>query len=180
VSTPNKFAALDSNVLLALGAGDDQCAEVIDGLGQFGFFFIVTETALQELSDIIENDPDDESRRHAQNAINNVTNWGFLTPSLTSIQMGVAERVAQDLSGKIITNGTLNDGLLLAEAAYNGCRMFITLSQPLLSSNRESMQLTLIGFDLCGVAVGAPSEIATALTVIREASKEDPKKEAQK
>jgi hypothetical protein len=75
VSTPNKFAALDCNVLLALEAGDDECLSTVDGLGKLGFFCIVTETTLQELADMT-TDSDPEVVSHAKNTLLQITNWG--------------------------------------------------------------------------------------------------------
>jgi hypothetical protein len=169
VSTPNRFAALDCNVLLRLEAGDDECLSTIDGLGKIGYFCIVTETTLQELADLC-SDPDADVSGHAKNTLVQINNWGFLTPSLTSIQMGVAERVAHDLISKLILHGSLNDGLVLAEAAYNMCKLFITTREQILSVNRNSIHLSLTSFDLCGVLVVSPPEMAKALTVIQQSS----------
>ena len=82
--------------------------------------------------------------------------------------MGVAERVANDLIAKLFVNGTINDGLVVAEAAYNGCKLFITTREAILSVNRNTIHLSLAAFDLCGVLVVSPAELSSALTLIQK------------
>jgi hypothetical protein len=169
VSTPNKFATLDSDVLLALEAGDEDCQETIDGLSKLGFYFIVTETVLQEIADITHKGEDSEVCAHAKNVLVQMTNWGFLAPPLDRIQMGVAERVAQDLVAKVIPDGHLDDGLVLAESAYHSCKLLITKRAAILKSNRDAIRMSLIGSDLAGVLIASPNEMVAILKEIEKA-----------
>jgi hypothetical protein len=170
VQTPNKFAALDSDILLALAAGDEECQGAIDGLSRLGFYFIVTETVLQELADIVQKDQDTDKTHCAKTALGQITNWGFLTPPLDAIKMGVAERVAHDLVNKLMDEGSLNNGLVLAEAAYNGCKLFLTRSKIILVANRDSIQFSLMSADLTPVLVGSPAVMVAVIKIIESAS----------
>ncbi len=155
---PNRFAAIDTDVLLALTAGDEECQEAIDGLSRAGFYCIVTETQLQELADICHHEGDQSIQTHAGKTLQGITNFGFITPSLTSVQMGVAERVAQKLV-EFMKSEEVNDGLVVAEAAYNGCRILITRRKCLLDCVTETLRLALVDHDLSSVVIASPSEL---------------------
>jgi len=159
VPAPSRFAAVDTGVLLALEAGDEECQEAIDRLSNVGFYFIVTETVLQELADIAQNDSDSENRSHAHNTLIQMTNFGFLAPSLTPVQMGVAEQLAQKLLENCIPHCALNDGLTVTESAYNNCRFLLTRRSGLLNIDRISILIAIVDSDLPAVVVISPKEI---------------------
>lgn len=170
MATPIKFAAIDSSFLLALEAGDEECQGVVDGLGHYGFHFIVTETVLQELGHLVTSGTDAEIKGRAKNAIIQITNWGFLASSLSPNEMGVSLLVANDLI-KLIPGGDINDGLVLAEAAYNKCLFLLTRRAEILGANRKSIQLALIGADLAGLMVVSPPELTKVLEDISKLQK---------
>jgi hypothetical protein len=169
VSTPNKFAALDSDFLTALEVGDDECEGVIDGLRGHGFYFIVTETPLEELGDIVykEQGIDAERCEHAQKTILSITNWGFLTPPLKDIERAVALQVADKLVSSLMPHGHINEGRVLAEAAFHKCRFLITRRNALLKANRNSTEVALINADLNSVVVVSPTDLNIALAAIK-------------
>jgi hypothetical protein len=165
VSTPNKFAAVDVGVLLAIEAGDEEAESSIDSLRRRGFYFLVTETPLQELSDLC-NDSGSEVASHAKNTLVQITNWGFLTPPLSAVQMGIAERVANTLVESCLSDGAacLDDGLAITEAALNNCKLLLTKRHILCGPSKfESINLTLVSFDLSLVLVATPKEIIESL-----------------
>jgi hypothetical protein len=168
VPTPNKFAALDAEVLMALGLGDEVCQGAVDGLHRLGFYCLVTETVLQELADICEKGEDQEVRDHSKNTLGQITNWGFLTPALNALKMGVAMQVAKNLVDTLMPDGEINDGLILAEAAYNECRLFVTRRETILKANREAIQVSLMHADLNAVVVGSPEEINSVVKAIEK------------
>jgi hypothetical protein len=159
VPTPHRFAAVDTDVLLALEAGDEECQEAIDGLKKIGFYCIVTETPLQELADICQQGNGEDVQIRAKQTLVAITNFGFLSPQLASVQMGVAERVAHTLIERCLPGGQLNDGLVVAEAAYQDCRLFITRSPMLLVEARDSLRIALVDHDLSAVVVTSPAEL---------------------
>jgi hypothetical protein len=68
-----------------------------------------------------------------------------------------------------MSDGQINDGLVIAESAYNGCKLFITKRQTILKAKRDSIQISLIGSDLAGVLVVSPVEM---LAVFKEIEKQ--------
>lgn len=156
---PHRFAAVDTEVLLALEAGDEDCCGAIDGLGKAGFYCLVTETPLQELGEICETVSDAEAVERAKATLSQITNFGFLESRLSVVEMGVAERVAHKMCDLCLSEGTLNDGLVIAEAAYNNCRILLTRRKAILSTKTESLQIALVDFDLAPIVVASPTEI---------------------
>jgi hypothetical protein len=164
VQKPNSFAAVDVGVLLALEAGDEEAEESIDLLRKRAFYFLVTETPLQELADICKS-TDPEIAAHAKNAIIQITNWGFLTPPLSPTQMGIAERNAGLLIENCLTDGCLNDGLCIIEASLNNCKILITKRQMICDvSKHEPLNLALMSFDLPLLVVASPKLVIEALS----------------
>jgi len=159
VAKPHRFVAVDTEVLLALEAGDDDCTGAIDRLSAAGFFCLVTETPLQELAAICQLDSDPEAVAHAKSTLVQITNFGFLKPSLNAVEMGVAERVAHKICTASLSAGTLNDGLVVAEAAYHNCLILLTRRKIILDSKTDSLQIALVDFDLSPIVVVSPSEI---------------------
>jgi hypothetical protein len=161
VPKPHRFVAVDTEVLLALEAGDEECTGAIDLLGAAGFYCLVTETALQELADICKFVTDAEAVERATSTLNQLTNFGFLESRLGTVEMGVAERVAHKICDISLSGGTLNDGLVIAEAAYNNCRILLTRRKVILDSQKDSLRIALVDFDLCAVVVASPAEIVS-------------------
>lgn len=157
--SPSRFAAVDTSVLLALEAGDEESQQAVDRLLEAGFYFIVTETVLQELADISQTDADPDNRAHAHNTLIQITNFGFLAPSLKPVELGVAAQVAQTLLEKCMPNCTLNDGLAITESSYNICRILMTRRPGLLNTDRISILITLVDSDLAPVVVISPKEM---------------------
>ena len=156
---PRKFAAVDTQVLLRLGAGDEVAQEAVDLLLKSGFFFIVPETVMHELADICQLDPDEDVRTHAHKTLSQITNFGFIPSSISPLEMGVSEQVAQRLKEKHLGNCELNDALCMTEAAYNNCRILITESEGLLDSDRIKVLVAIAEADLCPLVPLSPAEI---------------------
>ncbi len=156
---PNRFAAVDTEVLLALEAGDEECQGAVDLLSHAGFYFIVTETPMQELADICLNGESEEIQQHAKKTLVQITNFGFLVSSLGAVQMGVADQVARKLVEKQMPQCDLNDALSVTEAAYNNCRFLITKSETLLNCDRFATLMALQDADLYPVLAASPKEI---------------------
>jgi hypothetical protein len=159
VPKPHRFTAVDTEVLLALEAGDEECTGAIDRLGSAGFYCLVTETPLQELADISALTSDPEAVERARATLEQITNFGFLEPRLGTVEMGVAERVAHRICDVSLSGATLNDGLVIAEAAYQNCRLLMTRRKAILNSKADSLRIALVDFDLSPVVVVSPSEI---------------------
>jgi rRNA-processing protein FCF1 len=165
VSKPHRFVAVDTEVLLAIEAGDEDCTEAIDRLTAAGFYCLVTETPLQELGEICQLTSDSEAAERAKATLTQITNFGFLESRLGVVEMGVAERVALRICELcLLDHGTMNDGLVMAEAAYNNCRILLTRRKTLLASKTDSLQIALVDFDLNPVVVASPTEIVNYYT----------------
>lgn len=158
---PHRFAAVDTEVLLALEAGDEECAGAIDQLHSAGFYCLITETPLQELAEICQLTSDSEAVERASSTLKQITNFGFLESRLGSVEMGVAERVAHKICDISLSGATLNDGLVIAEAAYNNCRILLTRRKIILDSQKDSLRIALVDFDLSPVVVASPAEIVS-------------------
>src|SRR5438105_10413142 len=91
-----RFAALDTSFLLALAAGDDNCAEVIDWLSANTVYTLATGTVLQELMDIDQQeDGDPFVKQNADRALLSLPTWGVLDAALSAIDNGIAQMVAR-------------------------------------------------------------------------------------
>lgn len=157
---PSRFAAIDTGVLLALDAGDEECTGAVDLLGAAGFYCLATETPLQELGDICEIAQEDpEAAERARKTLCHLTNFGFLESSLGRVEMGVAERVARKICEVSLPDGKLNDGLVIAEAAYNNCRILLTRRKALLKSRSDLLRIVLVDADLPPIVMASPAEI---------------------
>jgi hypothetical protein len=159
-TSPRRFAALDTQFLLELENGNDQCTESIDILRKLGFYFIVTATALQEIEDISTEDADAQVAAHARNTLRSITNWGFIDPPLSPVLNGVAEIVGTRLiERKILPSELKNDGMIIAEAACHNCQIFLTPRKQLWEAKFDSLRLALIECDVAGLVVVSPAEL---------------------
>ena len=159
MAIPRRFAALDTQFLLDLENGDANCAEAVDILNQWGFYFIVTGTVLQELEDIACEE-ESQIAGHARDTLKSITNWSFITPELPSVQNGVAEIVALRLiERQLLPSAQKNDGLVIVEAAIHGCQVLLSPRKPIVDAKSDSLRLALIESDVSGVIAIRPLEL---------------------
>jgi hypothetical protein len=163
----HRFVALDTQFLLDLENGDETCESVIDALARIPVFFIVTETVLQELADVKDHAESPEVRRHAGLTIERLGTKCFIAPELQPVVRGVAEIVAQNVL-PLLSDGTKNDGLILAESACHNCRLLVTSRQQILSGNCEAIRLALIRSDVGDVVALSPQSILDAFRQLKQ------------
>ena len=144
-----KYAALDADFLLALAEGHDDYAGVVDWLQQAAnAYCIVTSTVLQELTDIQFNAESETIRKAAHTALGCITNWGFYSVQLPPLENGFTLELAKALQRKALSeNSHLNDGLVVAEAAFQRCSILITSREELLNTHADAIRLALMEAD---------------------------------
>jgi hypothetical protein len=151
---PERLAALDTEVLLALEAGVPECVNAHKILRKVGFLFRATPTVLQEL-ERIQHDPHREyTAALAQNLLNLGTLQGLkiVSASMTDAERDITEIHAKTLMGKnVLTDAkhaNMGDISALIEAAYADCILFITTTDDLL---KRSGSLSLALIEICGM-----------------------------
>lgn len=158
--TPKRFAALDTGFLLSLAVGEEKCETVIDWLSRNHIYPLVTGTVLQELDDIEQEDNDPFNRQNAQRVLQNISTWGFLEVPLTPVENGVAKIIGANLVARgLIPDECENDGLVIAEAASQGCVILVTFREGLLQAPFDALKLMLIESDVSGLIVASPDMI---------------------
>jgi hypothetical protein len=95
-----------------------------------------------------------------------MANFGFLTPPLSPVQLGVAEQVAKRLTESVIHTEDTNDALTFVEAAYNECRIFVTRRECLLTPKRDGLSIALSEFDLFPTIAASPKEVVEVCKAI--------------
>ncbi len=156
----DRFAALDSGVLLAIQANIPIYVEAHRLLKNAKFLFLAVPTVLQKLENI--------RRKHgtqrftgacAQNILETPQTLDLILTTYSDIQRDVTEIHVQ----KLVHRNILGDDHAIAlspvlEAAYLDCVMFIT-DQQIILENRNTLSLALV--DYCGMPklyVCSPSE----------------------
>jgi hypothetical protein len=159
-----RFAALDTSFLLALVVGDSDCETVIDWFSRINIYPLVTGTVLQELADTELNDSDPFNQANAKEAQLQIPMWGFLSIPFDPVENGIAKVIA----GKLVEKGVLpdeneNDGLVVAEAAYQRCNLFVTFRSTLLDADGEALKFMLLESDVTDLFIAAPDDIVDYL-----------------
>jgi predicted nucleic acid-binding protein len=159
-----RFAALDTSFLLYLAAGDEDCQTVVDWLVSHNIYPVVTGTILQELADIEINDPDPFNKANAAEAITSLPMWGFLSIPLEPTQNGIARIIASRIVEKgLLPDENEDDGLAVAEAAIQECKLLITYRKVLLDADYDSLRLLLLENDVSDLAIIQPELIVKYL-----------------
>ena len=157
---PSRFVAVDSAVLLALTAGDPEGEGAVDCLISAGFHFLVPETVLHELAEVVQHEKDKVAVSHAKQALINLVNYAFIPSYLSPVEMGIAKIAAERLVREgCLSSAPLGDALVLTEAALNKCQLLLTRSESLLAARCDSLTLALVDADLFAVAPISPAEI---------------------
>ena len=167
---PRFFVALDTPFLLALAAGDDDCAEVIDWLSRSGVYPLVTGTVMQELMDIERESDDPFVKQNAECALSGLVVWGILDAPLTPTDNGIAKIIAADFVAKgVLPDEHDNDGLVVAEAALNDCKMLMTYRKTLLNAPLEGIKFMLIESHVSALFIVSPANVVSYLRKTEEA-----------
>jgi hypothetical protein len=162
--TPKRFAALDTGFLLSLAAGDEDCETVVDWLVSHNIYPLVTGTVLQELADIEQNDSDPFNRGNAMQVETNISVWGFLSIPLSPAENGIAKIIASRIVEKgLLPDENEDDGLVVAEAAIQGCSLIITYREVLLDAPFAPLRLLLIEMDVSDLVIISPDLIVKYL-----------------
>jgi hypothetical protein len=89
---------------------------------------------------------------------------GFLSVPLEPTENGIARIIASRIVEKgILPDENEDDGLVIAEAAIQGCKLLITYRQVLLDAEFDSVQLLLIENDVSDLAIISPDLIVKYL-----------------
>jgi hypothetical protein len=163
-ASTKRFAALDTSFLLALVAGDDSCLTVVDWLSRINVYALVTGTVLQELADIELNDPDPFNRANAKEAQSSIPIWGFLSIPLQPAENGIVKVIASKLvESGVLTDEHEDDGLVVAEAAFQQCKVLFTYRETLIESSSEALAFMLLENDVSDLFIVSPDQIVEYL-----------------
>ncbi|MBM2851335.1 MAG: hypothetical protein HW418_4277 [Anaerolineales bacterium] len=88
------YVALEVDFMLALGLGDPYAESCIDIISSLRGYPLVTPSVLQEMQDQLELFAGKPEGRIPKLAMSLLCNANILTPPLTPIEHGIAERVA--------------------------------------------------------------------------------------
>lgn len=156
-----RFAALDTDFLIGIRDGVEDCLTVADWLSQSNLHPLVSETVLHELADIKRLDPSPDVRNMAHEILSSLSVWNFLTPPLSSMQRGIAEQVANKIlaCGCLGDDPLLNEGLIIAEAALLECTMIVSNSKSMGNASADHLKLVLLESDVCDLFVVSTNEV---------------------
>jgi hypothetical protein len=172
-----RFAALDTTFLLSLAAGDEACEETIDWFGAINVYPVVTGTVLQELADIEQNEEDPFVLENASKALANIPVWGFLSIPLQPAENGIAKVIANKLADKgFLPDEYENDGLVVAEAAFQNCNILVTYRQTLLDCSGEGLKFMLLENDVADLFIVSPVDVVEYLEGQKKKAPTAPKK----
>lgn len=171
-----KFAALDTSFLLKLSAGEEHCEAVIDWFARINVYPVITGTVLQELLDVELKDPKIQNRERAHEAKQNIPIWGFVCIPSDDVSTAISKIIAGKLFEKqALPDDCHNDALVIAEAAYNDCKILITERKLLLDSvNFDTIRLVLFESDVSDLVTISAEFIAKYLERRRTATPSSP------
>lgn len=159
-----RFAALDTSFLLALAAGNGDCEAVVDWLSLINVYALVTGTVLQELADIEREESDPFINQNAVRAQQNIPTWGFLSIPLEPAENGITQIIARKIfEREVLPDECENDGLVIAEAAYQGCKVLVTYREILLRVSDEALKFILLESDVSNIFMVSPPDVVSYL-----------------
>lgn len=163
-----RLAALDTEVLLAIEAGAEDCITAQSLLRSVGFLFRATPTVIQEL----EKAQYDTRREFTAALAQNIFRPGVLQAlGVVSARMNDTERDVTEIHARTVMEKNMLEGVkhsnegdifALIEAAYADCVFFITTNAELLDRS-DPLSLALI--QICGMRallIVSPDEIIEA------------------
>jgi predicted nucleic acid-binding protein len=159
-----RFAALDTSFLLALVVGDEDCEAVIDWLSGINIYCLITPTVLQELADIELSDNDPFNKANAKEAQSSIPVWGFLSIPLEPAEHGIVKVIASKLVEKgVLPDDHEDDGLVVAEAAFQRCNVLVTFRKRLLDADGEALKFMLLENDVTDLFIVSPENVVDYL-----------------
>lgn len=164
-----RFAALDTTFLLALEAGCTDCAATVDWLSRINVYPLVTSCVIQELTDM-KFCGSELAIDSATSVLSCIPVWGFIAPQLDATENGIAHITAGKLVDKVIESQYINDGLIVAEAAFHRCALLITMRQCLLQASDDALSLAIVECDLSDLFIASPQMVVAYLA--KQTSKE--------
>lgn len=147
-----RYVAFDVDAMLNIERGDNETVKSLDLLTSVGFFPLVTPTVLQGLSDLM--DGSGEISTLAENVLRYLTQLGFIAPPLERLDHGIAQIVGRRILALGTTSPTEldeDDGLIIAEAAIQGCDVLLTDQEPILMIPNRELSLILASTNLTRV-----------------------------
>jgi len=169
---PERLAALDTEVLLAIEGGAVNCVTAHSILRSVGFLFRATPTVMQEL----EKAQYDVRREYTASLAQNLLGSGVLQAlGVVSTRMDDLKRDVTEIHARTMMERNMledakysNDGDIVAliEAAYADCVFFITTNKELLDRS-DALSLALI--QICGMRallIVHPDEIIEAFKTL--------------
>jgi hypothetical protein len=164
VPNTKRFAALDTSFLLCLAAGDEDCEATIDWFSGINVYPLITGTVLQELADIEQTESDPFVKANAIKVVTSISTWGFLALPLQPAENGIAKIIATKLAAKgFLPDEHENDGLVVAEAAYQNCNILVTYRESLLECSGEGLKFMLLENDVSDLFIVSPSDVVEYL-----------------
>lgn len=160
---PPRLVAVDSNILLALAANDDEAVDAWEVIRTRlrPVMLVVSPTVLDEVGYKAGQSPATELQPLAAKALRELRSRWMLQPvDLRSDQEAIVTLVGQEiaLSG-LLPFAERNDALVLAEAAVLECALLVSKDSHLHGIDRTALKKILAGFDLPPPLIASPKEI---------------------
>lgn len=150
---PSLFAALDTDFVFALEVGSNACKSALDILGQSGFHFLISPVVEESLYWLSVEAPHEETKQRAVDCLVHFAIHGFLQASPGGMDRLFARNTAETwLRESLCADATVNDYLLVTEAAQLGARVLVTSRKPIIDGEQK-LQVGLINAHLPVVSI---------------------------
>lgn len=165
-ASPRKRFALDTNVVLDLGAGDDYANEFRELARFHGYSLHLPPTVIGQL-DFIASEDGSVRSRFAQEALDKIPEWGFGLASRSEIGTDIAERFAHELIVRqLLPLEEVADGWILAETALSEIPVLVTSDHHFLDMDDNLLLQAFQDADLAAVRPAHPKGLLRALRLI--------------
>ena len=162
-SAPKKRLALDTNVLFDLADGREIAHDFREVFQGNGYALVIAPTVVGEL-DFLENHGDAKQRLFAARSLDSLSRWGVDPFAIDSVREAIAQRfAAQLIQRRLLPDGEINDGLILAESSLAGIPLLVTSDKHLLDIDETALRLAFNDADLLPVSPVHPRRLLRAL-----------------
>jgi hypothetical protein len=150
---PSLFAAFDTDFVLALEAGSGACKSALDILGQSGFHFLVSPVVEESLYWLSWGAQHEETKQTAADCLVHFAVHGLLPASPSGMDLLLTRNTAEIwLKASLCTGATINDYLIVTEAAQLGARVLVT-SRKAIIEGKKKLQVALINAHLPVISI---------------------------
>ena len=143
--------ALDTNFILDLAEGDEDCLDCIEELRRVTLApkLVLTPTVVEELVHLAKFGEEKESQELANIALSSILKWGLQPINFIAVGHGIVDRVSEEIRVKnLLPWEERHDALIIAEAALCNCDILVTSDQQITGIPHEQLKPLLEGFHI--------------------------------